>query len=546
MKILNLIPALALSGLMASTAMAAPNVIIGDDTINIGSTASIDLTFQADGVVAGLDFTFSFDDTQFTATPACVSSLPTTGPDATVVCSVVGSTLKVLVSAPFAFPVPTILTGDQPLGAISFQSKVDTPVTGYDLLITEENYFDINASGVTPTQSTNGLITVKAGPQPDYSSNPAPASGIVLNVVQGGSNPSQDVAISNVGEPGSTLTGACTETSDPDGVFTISGDTSFSVDQGAAADVVNVSCDAAATIATHSGTMECTHNGTGATEVDPAVYTLRCDILAGPPAVYDSTPKPNDPIELTTPGNDVPSGTPVGDQVLTIRNIAPEADADLLALSNCAFTGSSAITTVGPGSMLVAQGTSTTVTFSCNSTDVGTYTGTYSCDYDVNNDAVVDGTASYPVHCGVRAAASDLEPSTAPVNIVVPVFGTGQNSVTFTEILDEGVNATVDSCSFADGSNFSVVSTFPVTVTAGSTVTIVVDGTDPADGSISVSDVLTCSYTDSDSTPGTATWEVTLLIQSAAIPTLSSWGLMLMILTMLGLGGIVIRRKTFS
>jgi len=129
--------------------------------------------------------------------------------------------------------------------------------------------------------------------------------------------------------------------------------------------------------------------------------------------------------------------------------------------------------------------------------------------------------------------------------MVVSIGGTGQASVNFSEILDEGENATVDSCSFGTAI-FSVVSTLPVTVTAGGTATISVSGSDDFSGALSFTDTLTCTYTDTDSTPGTASWPITMTVLAEAIPTLSTWGLLLMILTLMGLGGIVIRRKVES
>lgn len=650
MKILNWIPALALSGLMASTAMAAPNVVIGDDSILAGGAATIDLTFQADGIVAGLDFTFSFDDTQFTATPACVASLPTTGTaTATVVCSVIGSTVKVLVSAPFAFPVPMIVAGDQALGSISFQSTGAIPVAPYALAITDENYFDIAAVGVTPTASTEGTITVNAGPQPLFAAAPASValSGQITTSL------SANVVIDNSGgEVGSTLNYTCTETADPDNKFTIGGDTTGALDTSATG-TVTVACDSSAIGGPHTGTMECTHDGSNATPVSiplsctvtagpepayagvaaglgmvateqgdpdptgsvtitntgdltttlsgsctftagdsqitmtngvfsvaegaaghvvgvacdaslqgsfaatlscshngtnvssPVDYAVACDV--GPPgdAVYASAPADGATIDMTT--EDVPVGAVVPDQVLTITNAAPEANDRDLLLTNCAMADGTTITATVPTTPLVA-GASTDVTFSCSTAAVGAFSDTFSCEYWETGNEVEDGIATYTVNCGVRAAASDILESPVSgtaLTILVPIGGTGFASVNFDEILDEGVDATIDACSFGTPT-FSVVSTLPVTVTAGGTVKIDVSGSDDGSGTLTFTDTLTCTYTDTDSTPGTASWPITLTVLAQPIPTLSTWGLMLMILTLMGLGGIVIRRKVES
>ena len=71
-------------------------------------------------------------------------------------------------------------------------------------------------------------------------------------------------------------------------------------------------------------------------------------------------------------------------------------------------------------------------------------------------------------------------------------------------------------------------------------------GSDDGSGTLTFTDTLTCTYTDTDSLPGTASWPITLTVLAQPIPTLSTWGLMLMILTLMGLGGIVIRRKVES
>jgi len=148
----------------------------------------------------------------------------------------------------------------------------------------------------------------------------------------------------------------------------------------------------------------------------------------------------------------------------------------------------------------------------------------------------------------VRTAASDIAESPmsgTQLSMVVPGSGTAQTSVVFAEILDEGVDATVDSCSVGTA-DFAVVTTLPLTVTAGGSVNVLVSGTDPGTGDQVFTDTLTCTYTDTDSTPGTASWPITLTVFAQPIPTLSTWGSILMILTLMGLGGIIIRRKTLS
>ena len=159
---MNILKPLALASMLfAGSVMAAPNVLIGNDTINKGEAASIPMTFQGDGSVAGFDFQFTYDASRFTPTTNCASTVG----NATVTCQAANGTVKVLVSPPFSFPVPVIPSGNRPLGSITFSSNPDTPFGTYDLLMVEENYFDVNADAVAGSGSGDGRITV-ADPVP--------------------------------------------------------------------------------------------------------------------------------------------------------------------------------------------------------------------------------------------------------------------------------------------------------------------------------------------------------------------------------------------
>jgi hypothetical protein len=391
-----------------------------------------------------------------------------------------------------------------------------------------------NASPVNVALS----CTVTAGPEPAYT---GVAAGLAMVATeQGDPDPAGSVTITNTGDATTTLTGSCAfSVGDPQITLT---NGEFSVAEGTAGNVVGVACDASLE-GPYTATLSCSHNGTNV--ASPVDYAVTCDVGPPGPAVYLSAPASGAVIDMTA--TDVPVGAVVPDQVLTITNDAAEANDRDLALMGCAWAGSAEITATAPTTPVAAQ-TSTSVTFSCSTAAVGVYTGTYSCPYDLDGNNEPDGTATYTVNCGVRAAASDILESPVSgtaLNLLVPILGTAQTSVSFAEILDEGVDATVDTCSFGTA-NFSVISTLPATVSAGGTVAVTVSGTDPVTGELTFTDTLTCTYTDTDSDPGTASWPITLTVLAQPIPTLSTWGLMLMILTMMGLGGIVIRRKVRS
>lgn len=222
----------------------------------------------------------------------------------------------------------------------------------------------------------------------------------------------------------------------------------------------------------------------------------------------------------------------------------------------CSLTGPDAQISLTGGAFSVAQGSAgAVVAVACDASAQGSYTntvscahnGTYACDYSVDGGDT-SASANYLVHCGVRAAESEIDVTPGPgsvLNIVAPMNGTGTATLTFSEILDEGVDATVNSCSLDEGTDFVILTVFPLTVPAGGFVQVQVQGTDPADGSLGATDAMVCRVTDSNGTIS-GVWDIVLTVQTAAIPTLSTWGLLAMFLTMLSLGGIVIRRKARS
>ncbi|NND58221.1 MAG: IPTL-CTERM sorting domain-containing protein [Xanthomonadales bacterium] len=459
----------------------------------------------------------------------------------------------------------------------------------------------------------NGSITVTAAPAAAYTSNPAPGLLDLGSVIQNAGSISSDLSITNSGATGTTLTGTCSETADPGNVFSISNG-AFSVLQGAAADTVTVSCDSAGAITTHTGTMECTHNGDDAGEASPAVYNLSCTITAGPQPAYGSTPAPgatismsaanegdaiaNETVVIDNIGDDgttlsgtcsvsgdteitlaggafsvvqggatstqtlscdssaegefsatlscshngsniaspagytvncsvgplrpavfasnPPDGTSVdisGGTGVVVGDAAPEVTAqisnDAVAPAqdldiSCSVTGDAAIS-VAPdlsGGALIPAGSSASATFSCATDTAGTFTATFSCEYvtDTSGEVPVGGTATWPLSCEVRDPKSEVTPDPAGGTTLTERAdpgGTAQFSVMFDEIADEGVDGSVD-CSLDDGTNFSIDTSLPAAVPAGGSLTVTVTGTDPADGSTSVTDTLDCTYTDTD------------------------------------------------
>ena len=154
--------------------------------------------------------------------------------------------------------------------------------------------------------------------------------------------------------------------------------------------------------------------------------------------------------------------------------------------------------------------------------------------------------ASYTVNCGVREAESDVTqspPAGSTVTIIVPPSGTSQRSIFFAESADEGEDGTLTSCALADTTWFSIIepSVFPQDIPSGGSIPVTIEATGTDDGE-PASTTLTCQFSDTDG-PQTVDWTIVVATRDIPIPTLSEWGMSLMILTLLGLGGIVIRRR---
>lgn len=632
----------------------AQSITIPTTSVDKGDTGTVNLAFTAGGAATNLDFTISYDETVVDEASAAIDC-STTIPQLTALnCSVntitnefrgigVNLTTTPLESTdPFAVLTLPVLPGAN--SGDSVQAFV-------------ANFFDAGGNSVGQ-QTDTWTLTVTDGPQPDWSSVPDSATGIDFgsHTTETGAYP-LDLVVTNAGADGSTLTGECAVTGST--VFSIVGDNTLGTGllMGAST-AIQVQCDTTgAAVQLHTGTMTCTHNGDGTTEVSPTAYALNCNVTAtpepfysdslspdpmdlvaveegdtnplgtlqvlnvggdanmnltcsysgdsqismtldgfpvligidslveiqvgcdatteglysgsiscahdasnvaspvvypatcdvGPPgdAVYESNPAAGSTIDLTPPGSPVLEGTTIPTQDLVITNNPPELNDRELNLLNCNLIGMSPISAT-PATTPLAPGASTTVTFSCDSTTAGDYSDTYACSYDVDGDSTEDGVANYTVNCGVREPESDVTqspPAGSTLTIVVTPIGTGSRSIFFAESADEGEDGSLDNCVLADTTYFSIIEPtgFPAVIPSGTTIPVNVEATGTPDGE-PASTTLTCTTTDSDGTD-VLVWTLAVVTRIEPIPTLSEWGMSLMILTLLGLGGIVIRRR---
>lgn len=665
MKTKTLWLATSLCMLAAGSAWAGgvtgPAVEVGDSPnsypASAGATVMIPLNYYQDpgNESTNLNFTISYDELVVDETGlavSCASGIPGL---TSLTCSVNTAANTINGIGIPSFP-PGPLQTKAGFGTLTVPIRADAPL-GASLLAVDADFFNAAGGNLGVDNSVDGEVVVVG---PDYSSNPAPAAGVDM-AGQQSTVVSANVEISNVGASGSTLSGECTETADPDGKFALAGDTTFNVVQGSAPAVVNVMCDSSE-IGSFSGEMSCEHNGDGTTEASPAVYALSCTINEGPTpaftamttpspldlfAVEEGDPSPTGTINITNtgdtgttlsgscgisgdtelsitggggaynvmeggaahvvtvscntaaegfytatvscthngnnvsspqdipvscdvgpagaaaygsdpaPGSDIPitdddvlQGSDDPTATLTIRNDADEVDDNDLTLS-CGFTGDSAIMASAPTSPLAPMA-STQVTFTCDTAEPGQFSGTYSCDYDTDGEEGFDGSASYEVTCGVREAESNVvesPPSGTLLSLALPPGGVGSVQVQFTEVLDEGVDAELESCSLVDGTWFTIVSPdgFPVDIPSGDTVVVTVEGTAPND-SDQASDTLICFYSDSDNLdlPTQVQWPLQIVVQDVAIPTLSEWSRLALALALFAFGFVVLRRRRFG
>lgn len=526
-KYLTVVAALAFMGNAVAASITLPTL-----SIVKGTSGTLSVAFTGDASTTQTDFTISYDDAVVDETSLAIDCSNTIPELAAMNCSI--DTTNNLIKAIGVNFGSTVLSSTDPMAVITLPILAGA-ATGDSESVFSANFFAISTS-TGPQVDVPWTITVTDGPEPAYN---GVAAGLTMNAAQeGDTDPTGSVTITNTGDAGTTLAGTCSLTGGDTEISLTSG--GFSVAQGSAGAVVAVACDASAE-GSYASTVSCAHNGTNVSS--PVTYPVTCEVGPAGAASYISTPAIGSTIEMTP--EDVPTDTAVADQVLIINNGASDpADNDLI-LTNCGYTGDAAITVgVGPASPIAPNGSSS-ITFSCDTTTIGDYTGTYSCDYSVDGGSTT-APASYPVHCGVRAAGSEVEAtpgSGGGLSIVVPMNGTGFAGITFSEILDEGEDASVDSCTLSDGTDFVITTALPLVIPAGGSVQVQVQGTDPGDGSLGATDVLTCQITDSNGTTE-AVWNVQLTVQTTAIPTLSTWGLLAMFLAMLSLGGIVIRRKS--
>jgi hypothetical protein len=525
-KVILTLLAITLTGMVHAQPGHTVGSVSGQSSTDVDVTVNYLGTTQgtATGVV-GFQATINFDDTKLDIAPAGLAAC-----QALFTCTDNGSSISIV---GFTFPSAEIPPA---VYDISF-SILPAAIIGdvLPLTLSNEEYVDTNANVVPINGSSDGQVTVVAGPQPDYSSNPTAGTTLALNGNVGGANPTSSVVISNVGPAGApALTGSCLISGVDSASFSFTTGSAINIAQGAN-QTVTVDCDASSvTAATLNASLDCTHNGDGSTTASPANYPLTCDIAAISPN-YDSTPV----VGTTLPLGQILQGGANPATSITINN--DNGDLTTTLTGTCSIGAPFSITS--GANFSVAQGAAAaTVGIDCDSSAVpNVYNDSLSCTHNGSN---TPSPATYPVSCEVLAAAAAGSQNPADgttINIIAPPGGSEIATVNFSEVGGQGVAINDLNCSLAIGADFAITSpTFPATVPAAGNLDVVVTFT-PLNVA-PFSDTLDCTYTDGTGAVSVS-YPLTGDVRAVVVPTLGVMGYTIMMFGLLLVGFFGMRRK---
>jgi pimeloyl-ACP methyl ester carboxylesterase len=259
-----------------------------------------------------------------------------------------------------------------------------------------------------------------------------------------------------------------------------------------------VACNAAGAVTTPTGTMRCTQNGWTDGASSSGDHTQSYIITGFQAPMYLSNPA-SGPFVL----GPVFEGDPITPIDLTISNVGEPGST---LIGNCQMSGGDAQIGVWPIDDFSVQqgGTPAVRNISCNSETAGAFFAVLSCVHNGSNASPVN----YEVYCDVNANMSEVVTTPASGSIMTKstdLGGTESFEVTFTEVANQGINATLFSCSLANGTDFMITypTSFPVTIPANGSVTVSVNGVNPGSPD-SVWDTLSCAYTDTANPSGSS------------------------------------------
>lgn len=531
--------ALAIFGLWGSPLSA--QVSMSDVTIQQGQTGDVELSWTDGGSgAAGVSLTnisFSDDTDLDNITVYVTDAFP---PNDEVVCSSTPTTVaaNTAVSCNAAFTTVDLEnTAAQTIGDISnyarFRIEVAPGAGAQTVTISGEwESFDTSGTSISAGNAVSAEIEITEGPQPVLAFNPAP--GNLTFSAETGQQDSTDVQVCNTeaGAAGSEIdvTGVAVNTTDNSGgTFSQTNDCSSPLTPGDCC-TVSVAFDSQnGGDATSTGDLDIT------TSAGDGAWSLSGTSTDGPAAALTVTPQTDGDFGqlLTNDESDT--------RTFVVSN-SGQTGSDLSVDSAADPGGDFTVTggTCDPGTTTLGDGASCTVvvTFAPTSDGVQNQTLTVNGTDTTNSTSLSDSAAVTGE--GVSEPRFSSDPATGIVNLGTTSPGSSINRDVL--ISNEGNQDLTVSCGSLGGSD---AGQFTLTPSAPSFT--VASGGDPQGFNVAcdVPDVgtieatLSCTTNDADNDPADYTFRCTG--RPLVIPTMQPWGLVLLTLLMLAVGGFSIR-----
>jgi hypothetical protein len=369
-------------------------------------------------------------------------------------------------------------------------------------------------------------------PDLQYTSTSVSLSGNV-----GGTNPTGSTQVSNVAPVANATNASIVLTSADTPELSITDGLTDATIAAGETDTLSFSCDAtSAGDFTETFVIEYEDTSTSPSgTAQTAEVTVSCSISDTAPQ-YGSDPTPGTTLSFSTD-----FGTTSAVEPIDVFNANSNTSADPLEITSATasdpvFNVNLINTTFQPDSGGTADGT-TDIEVSCSPTGVGLVTGTLTVESN-------DGTQNYPLECqgtGDFMTTTPAAGGTLNLGSVPPNTATPEGSILFTNNdLDDTIDVT---CTVSDPDGVFTATPDPVefTVAPGATESAVFQCTPPQVESYSAA--VSCSgQFVVRGAPFVGDYTVTCSGRPLVIPTLSNWGLILMSLVLLTIGGLVGRR----
>lgn len=404
--------------LLAGSTTQAQTLVASNTTTSVNTlnhTATINYTPGADS--GSFDFTLTYNSALMSTTTADITpSIPNGSTNCNVV---VAGTINCISNANSS-------ATDLGAGTITILFDIGATTGMSALTFTSANFFS-QLGATEPGTTTNGSVTINAGPQPTF--HTTTTSPITINTFVGDSTTNKaTVNVDNTGQAGSTL--QVTASMAPGTFGSVSPTAQQNIAQGAAAVPFTVTCTTAAT----GNNVETLSFATNESSGSPHNFTVNCNVAAAPAPVYSSAPVPTTPIVISA----AVGGSATSTIVVTNTGNAP--------LNIGAPSGLSAPLSIAPNTAqngIAGPNGTVTYTITCAPTSIGTF-GPQTLTLGPTNEAG-GPSYTYPVTCnGTNPAYSSVPPAPGPLTITTTpgVAGTATLTVSNTGSAGSVLNVT--------------------------------------------------------------------------------------------------------